>query len=226
VRELYVVAVSDDGKHLLVSTSKTLRGAFLLPLDARLRKAVAGELQPPKRAEPVEPAEPPETAEPPAESALSPREIQARLRAGHTPQRVARAAGVPVERVTRFYGPVLSERARVVDEVRSATLTRARRGASAAPLGDAVAANLTARNVPVPTPEQWTAFRRADGTWVVRLEVESRGRKRRAEWRWDPAARTVSAADTYAADLAHVDAPLPRRRAATRAGSASRARAR
>ena len=202
MRELHVVAVSSDGKHLVLSPTKgSLKGSYLLPITPRLRKAIKGELR-----RPDEPAAPP-----PADSLLSPAEIQARLRAGQTPERVARAAGVPVERVTRFYGPVLSERARIIDEVRDAVLTRARRGASAAPLGDSVRANLVAKNATVPDEGAWDALRRTDGCWVVRLELVSRGRERRVEWVWDPTAREVTAVDPYAAALAYVDKPLVRR---------------
>jgi hypothetical protein len=207
VRELHVVAVSSDGKHLVLSPSKgSLKGSYLLAISPKLRKAVKGELRRPDDA----------PAPPPAESSLSPAEIQARLRAGQTPERVARAAGVPVERVTRFYGPVLSERARIIDEVRSAVLTRARRGPSAATLGDSVRANLMARKATLPEEAAWDALRRSDGCWVVRVDVVSRGRERRAEWVWDPTAREVTAVDPYAADLAYVDKPIVRRSARAR----------
>jgi hypothetical protein len=222
VRELHVVALSSDGKHLVVTPNKgSLKGAYLLPVNARLRKALNGELNPkpkPKaaqpEAEPVEPAPPPK---PPVESRLSPREIQARLRSGQTPERVARAAGVPLDRVTRFSGPVLSERALIVDAARDATLTRARLGESKAPLGPAVAHNLAAKGAAEPAAEDWTAYRKADGTWVVSLTVQgTRGRPRTAEWSWQPATRTLTALDTYAAALGHVDKPIPRRPRAKR----------
>ena len=209
MRELHVVAVSSDGKHLVLSPTKgSLKGSYLLAISPRLRKAIKGELRRPEQA--------PEPA--PAESSLTPKEIQARLRAGQTPERVARAAGVPVERITRFFGPVLSERARIIDEVRAAALTRARRGTSAAPLGESVRANLLTKKAPIPDESAWDALRRPDGCWVVRLDLVSRGRARRAEWVWDPTTREITAGDTYAADLAYVDKPVVRRTA--RAGKA------
>lgn len=217
MRELHVVALSSDGKHLVVTPTKgSLKGAYLLPVNARLRKALNGELNPkPKPAKP-DPATEPEPAPPPkpaAESRLTPREIQARLRAGQAPERVARSAGVPVDRVTRFYGPVLSERAQVLEAAREGVLTRARLGASKAPLGPAVSANLGAKGQPEPPSDDWTAFRKPDGTWVVCLTVAGRGRPRRAEWSWHPGTRTLAALNPYAAALGHVDKPIakPRR---------------
>ncbi len=213
VRELHVVALSSDGKHLVVTPNKgSLKGAYLLPVNARLRKALNGELNPKPKPKPAPEAES-EAAPPPApaESRLSPREIQARLRSGHTPERVARAAGVPVDRVLRFAGPVLSERALVIDAARDATLTRARLGASAAPLGPSVAANLAAKGAAAPAADDWTAYRKPDGSWVVALTVRGRGKPRTAEWAWQPATKTLTAIDAYAAGLGHVDKPLARR---------------
>jgi hypothetical protein len=214
VRELHVVALSSDGKHLVVTPTKgSLKGAFLLPVNARLKRALNGELNPkPKPPPEPEPETAPEPAAPKAESRLSPREIQARLRAGQTPERVARAAGVPVDRVTRFQGPVLSERALVIDAARAGTLTRARLGESRAPLGPSVEANLAAKNADPATGDDWTAYRRLDGAWVVALTVTTRGRTKRAEWCWQPATRTVTALDPTAAALGHVDRPVARPR--------------
>lgn len=213
MRELHVVALSSDGKHLVVTPTKgSLRNAYLLPVNARLRKALNGELNPKPKPAP-EDVEAPEVAapapRPPAESRLTPREIQARLRAGQAPERVARAAGVSVDRVTRFYGPVLSERALVLDAAREATLTRARLGVSKAPLGAAVTANLAAKGT---ASDDWTAYRRTDGGWVVALTVTSRGRAKRAEWLWQPATKALTALDPYAAALGHVDKPVTRPR--------------
>ncbi len=44
------------------------------------------------------------------DSALNPREIQSRIRAGESVDQVARAAGLPVEQVEAFATPVLAER--------------------------------------------------------------------------------------------------------------------
>jgi hypothetical protein len=211
VRELHVVALSSDGKHLVVTPTKgSLKGAYLLPVNARLRKALNGELNP-KPKPPPEPEPKPEP-KPAAESRLTPREIQARLRAGQTPEKVARSAGVPVDLVTRFYGPVLSERALVIDAARDGVLTRARLGTSKAALGPAVAANLAAKGQTPPQNDDWSAYRRPDGTWVVCLTVTTRGRPRRAEWTWQPATKTLAAVDAYAAALGHVDKPVTRPR--------------
>ncbi|MFN2624591.1 MAG: septation protein SepH, partial [Mycobacteriales bacterium] len=158
--------------------------------------------------------------EPKVESALSPKEIQSRLRAGQSLNRVAKAAGVPVDWVGRFYGPVLTERAQVMDEVRSARIHRPRRGESGAPLGEAVREHLDARaREAFDDPRSWSAFRREDGTWVVRLRVTVRGRDKTISWSWDPVAKSVAALDSYAGTLAYVEPPPPPARRRRGAGS-------
>ncbi|HVE63661.1 MAG TPA: septation protein SepH [Mycobacteriales bacterium] len=204
MRELFVVALSSDGRHVVLTSKKgSPRGSYLLRVGPRLQRALNGELN-----DDGSKAAPP----PPAESALTPKEIQARLRAGHPPEKVARAAGVPVERITRFYGPVLSERAQVIDAARQAVLVRARKGPSAASLGDSVSANLAAKGVSPGDEERWSAHRREDGSWLVSIAVTARGRERSAEWVWLPASRELKAVDAYALALGSVDSPLSRRR--------------
>lgn len=205
MRELHVVALSSDGKHLVLSTKKgSVKGTYLVRVGPRLGRALNGELNP-GAAEP----------EPPVESSLTPKEIQSRLRSGQTAERVARAAGVPVERVLRFYGPVVSERNQIIAAARDATLVRARRGPSASALGDSVTANLEAKGISSGDEEQWSAYRRPDGRWVVSISVTSRGRTRLAQWTWHAADRELKALDPYALALGCVDEPVSRRRAAS-----------
>src|SRR2546423_10246169 len=113
-----LLGLAEDRKHLLLTGPET--GTVMLPVDDRVRAAVLGdkELLDQLGAK--------------IESALSPREIQARLRSGDTADAVALAAGVPVDWVRRFEGPVRDERGHVVDEARPTI----ERGAPPIPLGD------------------------------------------------------------------------------------------
>src|SRR6185369_7041596 len=79
------------------------------------------------------------------DAVLSPRDIQARIRAGETADEVARIAGVPVDRVLRYAGPVLQERA-MLAQIVDARL--AQHGVDAEKIS-------------------WDAYRRDDGTWRV-----------------------------------------------------------
>ena len=172
MRELRAVALSEDGGYLVLADASSRSDAeqFRVPVDDRLRAALRGARRSEVR----------------TESALTPREIQARLRAGETAADVARAAGIPVERVERYEGPVLAERARVVQEARAALLPKDAGGAPGRPLGEVVDARLMAGQDD-PDSAQWDAWRRVDGIWLVQLTSESRC----ARWTWDPVVRRV-----------------------------------
>src|SRR5205807_748847 len=72
-----------------------------------------------------------------APSSLSPRDIQARIRSGDSADDVARVAGVPVDRVLRYAGPVLQERAMLAQHARRTKLKTSDKGASLADVVDA-----------------------------------------------------------------------------------------
>ncbi|WP_322752052.1 septation protein SepH [Frankia sp. Cas3] len=189
MRELRAVALSEDGGYLVLADTAGGPDAekFRVPVDDRLRSALRGA----RRSEVRQ------------ESALTPREIQARLRAGETTAEVARVAGIPVERVERYEGPVLAERARVVQEARAALLPKDPGGAPGRPLGEVVDARLMAAQDD-PDGAQWDAWRRVDGIWLVQLTSESRC----ARWTWDPVVRRVRPHDDAARALVTPEVPV------------------
>jgi hypothetical protein len=203
VRQLHVIGVSDDGASLLLGTADNGRVTHRVPLDDRLRAAVRGQLTPPGSDR--------------VESALPPREIQARLRAGETPEGVAKAAGVPLARVLPYAAPVLAERQRVVDEARAVPVTPPRGPKATRPLGEAVDARLAEVAGLKPDTIEWSAARRPDGAWVVTISYAARGGKRSAAWLWQPADRELTAEDLAASRLAADDTTAKRKRPARRA---------
>jgi hypothetical protein len=143
---------------------------------------------------------------PRAESRLTPREMQARLRAGHTIDEVARAAGVDAEWVERFEAPVAAERSRVIETALAMTSTKARVGDSALPLADSVRVNLHDRGVSqTAAPEGWSALSLDGNRWLVRYEYLSRQRPQRAEWELDFETRTLSPRNRTATELGYVN---------------------
>ncbi|WP_051208534.1 septation protein SepH [Propionicicella superfundia] len=81
------------------------------------------------------------------ESALRPREIQARVRAGESLEEVAEVAGVPIERIAPFAGPVLAERAYIAGLAQEAHVRRQGEATSTRTLIDAVTEQLSARGI-------------------------------------------------------------------------------
>ncbi|MBP2352926.1 hypothetical protein JOF29_004009 [Kribbella aluminosa] len=136
---------------------------FAVPVDDRLRAALRGD-----RARLGQ-------LEIQMESALRPRDIQARIRAGESPEAVAAVAQMPMERVMAFAGPVLAERDHIATLAQRASVRR--RGGGDAPtrnLGAWVTDRLRLRHVD-PASAEWDAWRREDGRWAVRVSyfVES-----------------------------------------------------
>ena len=109
------------------------------------------------------------------ESRLSPREIQARIRSGQSLQEVADEAGISVERVERFAGPILHEREYIAQEAAKVSVRRDDHGAVML-LGELVGQRLEQRGVPR-DGMQWDAWRRDDGGWEVRLDYLAGGQR-------------------------------------------------
>ncbi|GAA3182304.1 MULTISPECIES: septation protein SepH [Streptomyces] len=175
--ELRVVAVSNDGTRLVLKAADSTE--YTLPIDERLRAAVRNDRARLGQIE-IE-----------VESHLRPRDIQARIRAGASAEEVAQLAGIPVERVRRFEGPVLAERAFMAERARKTPVRRP--GENAGPqLGEAVAERLLMRGADKDSV-QWDSWRRDDGTWEVLLVYRVAGEPFSAAWTYDPPRRLVQA---------------------------------
>jgi hypothetical protein len=142
------------------------------------------------------------------ESPLRPKEIQDRIRAGETAEEIADAAGVPIERVRRFEGPVLAERAYRAQEAQRATLRQSGDSGPGRPLLEVVSERLRGLGVDSEDAE-WDSRKRPDGDWLVELAFSSGSRPYLAEWLFDPRRRHVSPADDTAARLCLPEADLP-----------------
>ena len=95
-----------------------------------------------------------------------------RIRAGETAEEIADAAGVPIERVRRFEGPVLAERAYRAQEAQGATVRQSGDSGPGRSLGDLVEQGLRASGVD-PADAEWDSRKRADGGWQVAVEDDA-----------------------------------------------------
>src|SRR3954447_14233295 len=162
MQELRLVAVSEDGTDLVLATAG--RGTrFTLPVDDRLRAAVRGHFSRLGQYE-IE-----------VESPLRPKEIQARIRAGETAEEIAETAGIPVERVRWFEGPVLQEREYMAQQAQRVTIRRQGESTPGPTLGDIVEERLGRRGVDLEEVE-WDSRKCEDSTWRVRLSFSYDGR--------------------------------------------------
>src|SRR6202034_1147128 len=130
-QELRFVAVSEDGRYAVLAVpGRSAR--FTLPIDERLRAVALGQTSRLAQYE-IE-----------VESPLRPKEIQARIRAGETVEEIADAAGIAVERVRWFEGPVLAERAYIADQAQAASVRRPGESTPGPRLGEISAERLSA----------------------------------------------------------------------------------
>ena len=192
MHDLRLVGVHEDGEHLLLSGPGGEQ--YLLTVDESLRAAVRrdrahlGQLQIQMSGE------------------LRPREVQAQIRAGATAEEVADRSGWPVDRVRRYEGAVLAERAHITDLARAVTLRRRGSDTSAPTLSSRVEQRLAGRGVDV-HDNAWDSWRAEDGPWMVTLHFLAGGREREARWLYDPVARTVTAQDDEALWLSEDEKP-------------------
>ncbi len=199
MQDLRLVAANDAGTHLLLRS--VLGEEFQLPIDERLRAATRGDRARFGQLE-IELA-----------SELRPKDIQARIRGGQSAEEVAHSAGVPVERVRRFEGPVLAEREHMAQMAQRASVRRPTHpdGPSAL-LGEAVAVRLDPLGVRDEALD-WDSWRREDGRWTVRLAYAVDHTTHRTHFVYDPRARTIVPDDEEArwlvGDLAERPVPAP-----------------
>ncbi|WP_427008041.1 septation protein SepH [Pseudarthrobacter sp. H2] len=216
MQDLRLVGVHDDGEHLL------LRGAggekFQLSIDEALRVAVSRSSAKAASGGGTAPI------------AMSPRDIQARIRSGATAAEVAELAGIALAKVQRYEGPVLAEREHVAMQARKVEVAapapgqdvyRSVFGDNPASLGEMVAHRLTAHGVE-PSTVEWDSWRRPDGSWNVVARFEAKpgvqpviGEEPPAMWTFNPARKSLQNANRWAQQLSELeplDGPVPARR--------------
>jgi hypothetical protein len=188
MRQLRFVRPGADQDHVILETPDGGE-RFLLPINAPLRDAIRSDL-------PRLHAEEPEAAD----AGLGPREIQMRVRAGESPEDLAVTNEMSFERVMRFAGPVLAERARIADEARRGRARRSTDDAQLVIFGEAVDTRFAAHGIDTAKVD-WDSRRREDGNWVVTARWLGGNAERTAEWLFQLNGRSVSPLDDTASDL-------------------------
>ncbi|HEX2143090.1 MAG TPA: septation protein SepH [Glycomyces sp.] len=205
MRPVRFVALSEDG-HALVLADELGR-LLALPIDERVAAVVdvpdggqalraKGESAPGK-SESRRPV-----SQRPAAVNLSPRDIQTRIRSGESAEDIAASAQVAVDRVLRYAGPVLQERAMLAQAARRSRLATSERGER---MSNVVDVKLGTHGVD-PEAVSWDAWRTEDGSWLVQASWSSGKTTARARWKLDRARQTVTPDDEMAQFLS---TPLP-----------------
>jgi hypothetical protein len=194
MRPVRFVALSEDGQALVLADE--VGRLLALPIDERMATVLHAE----PGAAPLAVAT---SATDPVPS-LSPRDIQARIRSGESAEDVARIAGVPVDRVLRYAGPVLQERAMLAQHARRTRLKSSEQGR---PLAEVVDARLAQHGIDT-EKISWDAYRRDDGTWRIVATWPSGKATAQAIWDLDKTRQTVSPHDDMAQYLC-AERPTP-----------------
>lgn len=194
MRPVRFVALSEDGQALVLADE--VGRLLALPIDERIATMLHAE----PGATPLVVA--PTTSAP--VPSLSPRDIQARIRSGESAENVARIAGVPVDRVLRYAGPVLQERAMLAQHARR---TRLKGAEKPTPLAEVVNGRLAQHGIDT-EKISWDAYRRDDGTWRIIATWPSGKATAQAIWNLDKTRQAVTPHDDMAQYLC-AERPIP-----------------
>ncbi|WP_298891208.1 septation protein SepH [uncultured Serinicoccus sp.] len=179
-----LVLTDDDGTQYAVRVDDRLRAA----LRPRPRQAEGGGR---------------------AGRSVTPRDVQAMIRAGQPAEDVAGSTGWELERVRRFEGPVVAEREHVVGLAQRAPVRASGRTDGSHTLERRVRERLQSRGVDL-TAVSWDAARgEAHEPWTVIVAFMAGGRERRGAWHYDVRSRWVEALDDEARWLSEDEQSLP-----------------
>ncbi|GIJ76089.1 Protein of unknown function [Micromonospora phaseoli] len=194
MRPVRFVALSEDGQALVLADE--VGRLLALPIDERVAEVL--------HAEPGAPTLSVAPTVVDAVPSLSPRDIQARIRSGESAEDVARIAGVPVDRVLRYAGPVLQERAMLAQHARR---TRVKGAEKPTPLAEVVNGRLAQHGIDT-EKISWDAWRRDDGTWRIVATWPSGKATAQAVWDLDKTRQSVAPHDDMAQYLC-AERPTP-----------------
>lgn len=215
MRQLRLVGIHENGSSLQVSSDDGM--SFELPVDDALRSAMAeiARSRAPRNRE--------------ESSVHSPREIQARVRAGASAYDLSLEWDVPVEDIVKYEGPVLAEREHMAELARRVEVSgpqtdaeyREVFGEEPADLGSMVAHRLRQLHIDSDTA-RWDSWKDPEGQWIVTVNfdsplpdenVESLSSESQdpaqnaARWAFTPSRRTLKNLNRWAQTLSEQVAP-------------------
>ena len=129
--------------------------------------------------------------------ALTPREIQQRIRSGQSVADLVKVAGTNADRVEAFAAPVLAEREHIAALALASPVRRAGEPGSSRRLRQVVAERLLSRGLDIDLVE-WDAWRRSDGRWIAQANYQAGGEAHVARFVFDSQAKFSVAEDDEA----------------------------
>ena len=132
---------------------------------------------------------------------VSPREIQAHIRAGMSAEDVASVTGSPLDYIRRFEGPVLAERDYVIESALNVSVTTA---AEPDPLSDGTSFGSVIRRRLAESGafgERWASWKEPGSGWIVKLTFTADQIEHDARWTFDPKRQALSPTNAEAVSL-------------------------
>ena len=178
--DLRIIGRSEDGTELILESSDG--SSFSLRISDHLKSLVN---QPRLVAVPT----------PEEEIVVSAKEVQARLRGGESADSIARTTDWSVEKIEKFAGPIMQERAYIIG---IALNTGLRKEKHAPTLMTATISQLSPRGVDMSLVE-WNTWRMPDGSWNIILMYPTKdGSLSEGNWSFDLNNRTLEPLDDNA----------------------------
>jgi Protein of unknown function (DUF3071) len=125
---------------------------------------------------------------------FSVKDIQARLRSGESIDSISRTTDWPQEKIEKFAGPILQERAYVIDV---ALKSKSGRESKSPTLDEVMQSQLANHGVDLEEVE-WNTHRLHDGTWNITLHYPNRDGATQANWSFELSNRVLTALDDSA----------------------------
>lgn len=179
MRELKVVDV--DGATLIVSDEEG--GEYRVPVDETSLRRLRH-----KREESDGPR-------------VSPKDIQAHLRAGLSNEEIAALTGASLDLIERFETPVLAEREFIITSALSVptqTTVETETGSLSTAFGTVITHRLHSLHA---STERWATWKEDSGSWIVKLEFAANGIDHDARWSFEPRKRTLAPVNSDASTL-------------------------
>ena len=158
--ELELLGTSSDGESLVLTDAQGERYSILI--SDELRGAIRRDR--------------PKVDITPSRPTLAPRDIQALLRAGATPEEIASTHGMDVKAVERFEAPVQAEKDYALFRAQAVRI-----GEGGPTMGDLVLDRLAARGVE-PSSLDWSATREAGEPWQIIVTFVQGAAEHAAHW--------------------------------------------
>ncbi|BDU10941.1 hypothetical protein AINA4_08620 [Aurantimicrobium sp. INA4] len=132
---------------------------------------------------------------------VSPKDIQAHLRAGLSNEEISALTGASLDLIQRFESPVLAEREFIISSA-LAVPTQDTVSTDTGNLSSAFGSVITQRLLSLgATSERWATWKEESGNWTIKLEFASNGIEHDARWSFDSKKRTLSPINSDASTL-------------------------